>query len=147
MELDVILKVAATIFLTSLTIFVIYLIFYFNSLNKMIKSMTENILQFSRSIQETLADVSKKIDFLKEKIETSLDHLDSTSVQIKKSFENIDQKVDALEKIYKPFAELSEYVYQRVAPPLQTTSRIISGLSKGVNVFVDMLSRKNKGEQ
>jgi len=147
MEFDVILKVAGIVLLVALTFLVIYLIFYFNSLNKMIKSMTENIFQLSRSIQDTLADVSKDIDSLKEKLEVSLSNLDSTSVQIKKSFENIDQKVDALESIYKPFVELSEYVYQRVAPPLQTTSRIISGISKGVNVFVDILSRKNRGTQ
>lgn len=142
MELEIILKSAAIVLLISLTILVFYLIFYFNSLNRMFKSTTEQIFQLSRSIQESLTDISKNIDSLKNKMEQTLGNLDSTSIQIRKSFENLNEKVDAIESIYKPFKELSDYVYQRVATPLQTTSRVISGISKGINVFVDFLSKK-----
>ncbi len=142
MELDIFVKSAGIILLISLTILVIYLIFYFNSLNKIFKSTTEQIFQLSRSIQESLSDISKNIDSLKNKMEQTLGNLDSASIQIRKSFENINEKVDAIESIYKPFKELSYYVYQRVAPPLQTTSRVVSGIAKGINVFVDFLSKK-----
>ncbi len=142
MELEIILKSAAIVLLISLTILVFYLIFYFNSLNRLFKSTTEQIFQLSRSIQESLTDISKNIDSLKNKLEQTLGNLDSTSIQIRKSFENLNEKVEAIESIYKPFKELSDYVYQRVATPLQTTSRVISGISKGINVFVDFLSKK-----
>lgn len=142
MELEIILKSAAIVLLISLTILVFYLIFYFNSLNRLFKSTTEQIFQLSRSIQESLTDISKNIDSLKNNLEQTLGNLDSTSIQIRKSFENLNEKVDAIESIYKPFKELSDYVYQRVASPLQTTSRVISGISKGINVFVDFLSKK-----
>lgn len=142
MELEIILKSAAIVLLISLTILVFYLIFYFNSLNRLFKSTTEQIFQLFRSIQESLTDISKNIDSLKNKMEQTLGNLDSTSIQIRKSFENLNEKVGAIESIYKPFKELSDYVYQRVATPLQTTSRVISGISKGINVFVDFLSKK-----
>ncbi|MFN3270283.1 MAG: hypothetical protein ACK42G_06845, partial [Candidatus Kapaibacteriota bacterium] len=64
--------------------------------------------------------------------------------QIKKSFQNIDEKVNSIEEIYKPFTQLSNYVYNKVATPLQNTSRVISGIYKALEVFIGVLSKKGE---
>lgn len=132
------------VFLVLITfgIFIIFLIFYIGSLNKAIKSTLIELQNFSKSIETILREVSNDLNEIKSKFEASLSNLDETTVQIKKSFQNFDAKVNSFDSLYKPFSELSQYVYQRIAPPLLTASRVVSGISKAVEVFVNILSTK-----
>ncbi|MCX7880584.1 MAG: DUF948 domain-containing protein [Ignavibacteria bacterium] len=144
MEFDLILKISSVFVLVALAVLIIFLIFYLSSLNKLVNSAVEEILIFSKSIESTLKKITLDIEELKGKAETTLGSFNDTSVQIKKSFQNIDEKLNEINGIFKPFSELSRYVYDRVAIPLQTSARLISGASKAINIFFDILS-KGKG--
>lgn len=142
MELDLILKIAGIIVLFSLAFLIFFVVFYLGSLNKFIKQTISEIFSLSQNIETTTRKLAQDLDELKERLQVSMDNLDSATLQIKKSFQNFDEKVNKIENIVTPFQGLSKYIYERVAEPLQTTARTISGVSKAVKVFLDILSKR-----
>lgn len=145
MDVDLILKVAGIVSLFTLAVFFIFLIFYIGSLNRFIKQTITEIFNLSKNIESLTRKLAQDIDDLKTRIQVTLDNLDDSMIQIKNSFHNIDEKVNTIEGIFKPFQDLSKYIYIRVAEPLQVTARTISGASKALKVFFDFFSQK-KGQ-
>ncbi|MGQ9819490.1 MAG: hypothetical protein ACUVQ1_06145 [Candidatus Kapaibacteriales bacterium] len=142
MELDIILKLAGIFVLLSLSILIILLVFYVSNINKFIKQTISEILSLSQKIELTTQKLAKDIDDLKERLNFSMENLDNATIQIRKSFKNIDENINVIKNIFTPFQELSKYVYDRVAEPLQTTARTISGVNKFFKVFSNVLSKK-----
>lgn len=142
MELDVILKISSIVVLFALLVLIVFLIFYLANINKFIKQTISEILSFSQNIEFTTKKLANDIDELKERLNVSMENLDNATIQIKKSFQNIDYNVNVIKNIFSPFQDLSKYVYDRVSGPLQTTARTISGVSKFVKVFLDFLLKK-----
>ncbi len=142
MEIDDLMRAVVLFVLIPFGILVILIIFFIISLSRAIKSTLNELQNLSKTIETTLRDVSNDVKDIKSKFESSLSNLDETSEQIRKSFQNFDAKVNTFEGIFKPFTELSQFVYQRIAPPLQSTSRLIGGISKAVEVFINVLSTK-----
>lgn len=142
MELDVILKIVGIVVLFALSILIVFLIFYLGNINKFIKQTVSEILSLSQNIEFTTKKLANDIDELKERVNVSMENLDNATIQIKKSFQHIDENINLIKNIFSPFQHLSKYVYDRVAEPLQTTARTISGVSKFVKVFFDILTKK-----
>lgn len=145
MELDVILKITGIVVLFTLSILIVFLIFYLGNINKFIKQTISEVLSLSQNIEFTTKKLVDDIGELKERLNVSMGNLDNATMQIKKSFQNIDENVNLIKNIFSPFQDLSKYVYDRVAEPLQIIARTTSGVSKFVKVFIDILSKK-RGE-
>lgn len=142
MELDVILKITGIVVLFTLSILIVFLIFYLGNINKFIKQTISEVLSLSQNIEFTTKKLVDDIGELKERLNVSMGNLDNATMQIKKSFQNIDENVNLIKNIFSPFQDLSKYVYDRVAEPLQIIARTTSGVSKFVKVFIDILSKK-----
>lgn len=144
METEFLLQIlgicALVLFIILSTIF----LFSINSVFKSIKETSRSITRLSEDLSNSMKQLNLDISELKEKMLESLQSIESTSNQIKATTEKLEAEVLAVTRSIKPYENLLDDVYNKIAPPILTASKYISALSKGVSVFTAVLGKKKQ---
>ena len=139
---------------------------FINQAVKSLKDISKDINELKSRVIITLDEVSE----IKEQLSGTLDDLADLKNKSTKSFEaitelrgeaitlmkdagvtlreftstahSIENQVNAVSDIVKPFSNLSYYVYRKIEPPIRDTANVIGAFSKAATVFSSMIFRK-----
>lgn len=142
MELDIAIKIAALLALLIIFLLAIYLIISLRSATKLIKEASVSLKSLTDDILRSLDGLGRDMKELKEKVIDSLNDFDHASNELSTSIEVIKSHADSIYNAFVPFSHLARVVYDRVAPPINTGSLVISAASKAINAFVNSIGKK-----
>jgi len=128
--MDILLEILASL---ALVAFVILTIYAMVSLRALVRVMNDS--------RNSLAQITSDISQLKDKLVVSLDNIDKATLDMEGTINRLENHVNTILGSVDPFVKLSQYVYQKVAPPITTSALLISGISKAVTTFVNLLSK------
>lgn len=119
--------------------------------NKLTSSL-DDLTGLKGQVSETLTEFNKlqgklinAVDDLRDMKDETLSLMKSAEDSFKDfkvAVNRIEEQAEKITSIVKPFNDLSNYLYKKIAPPLIETANIVSATSKAVSVFASVLSRK-----
>ena len=142
MELDIAIRIAGLFAIIGVFVFAIFFIISFRAVTRLVEEVAESLKKLTVDVSVTLNDMSRDINELKLKVTESLEIIDGTSQQIASSFETLENQASTVYKSIQPFTVLFKLVYDRIAPPLNTSSLIVSAASKAVESFLGIVFKK-----
>ena len=96
-----------------------------------------NFNELKPKIEEALDDLKD----LKSKSIESLQHSDDTMDSAKITLDNINNKIDKIDSVIIPFEMLARNFYNKVAEPVNTTSKVVSAAFKAANIFANRFKK------
>jgi len=129
--MDLTIQIISLVALVAFIVLTVYAVISLNSMRKLSDDATKSLFMLTRDINE-----------LKLKLIESLENLDTTAKQISLSTQLMEEDVNSVTSMFKPFNELANVVYDKISPPIIQTATLISAISKAVNVFTNLLSGK-----
>ncbi|OGU11936.1 MAG: hypothetical protein A2X61_13520 [Ignavibacteria bacterium GWB2_35_12] len=129
--MDLALQIISLIALVAFIVLTVYAVISLNSMRKLSDDAARSLNTMTRDINE-----------LKVKLIESLENLDNTAIQIGSSTQRLEEDVNSVTGIFKPFNKLATDVYNKISPPIIQSATIISAISKAINVFANVLVSK-----
>lgn len=65
-----------------------------------------------------------------------------TLQEFKSTARSIENQMDAVSGMIKPFSNLSGFVFKKIEPPIRDTANVVGAFSKAVSVFSHMLFKR-----
>lgn len=129
--MDLTIQIISLIALVAFIVLTVYVVISLNSMRKLSDDATKSLFMLTKDINE-----------IKFKLIESLENIDNTAKQISLSTQLMEEDVNSVTSMFKPFNELANVVYDKISPPIIQTATLISAISKAVNVFTNLLSGK-----
>ncbi|TAL71129.1 MAG: hypothetical protein EPN82_00500 [Bacteroidetes bacterium] len=129
--MDLILQIISLIALIAFIVLAIYAVFSLISFRKLSDDAAHSLNMLTRDVNE-----------LKVKLIDSLENLDNTAKLIGTSTQKMEEDVNSVTGILKPFNKLASDVYDKISPPIIQTATLISAISKAISVFASVLVTK-----
>lgn len=150
--MDEALNVIAIIALTSITVFVVFGIVFLSKTIKILSNssrnidkITENFTVVKTRLMISLEEISETRKDIKELKEKSLEHLDQwkeTSTKANLLIDNVNNGVDNVIESIEPYERLINRSYNKIAPPIDKATSIVSALTKAIEAFGSRLKSK-----
>lgn len=150
--MDEALKVIAIIALTSITVFVVFGIVFLSKTikilsdaSKNIDKVTENIIVLKSRLMISLEEISETrndIKELKEKSLENLEHWKETSTKANHLIDNVNGGANKVIESIEPYERLINRSYNKIAPPIDKATSIVSALTKAIEVFGSRLKSR-----
>ena len=150
--MDEALKVIAIIALTSITVFVVFGIVFLSKTIKILSNssrnldkITENVTVLKTRLMISLEEISETRKDIKELKEKSLEHLNhwkETSNKANHLIDNINNGVDNVIESIEPYERLISRSYNKIAPPIDKATSIVSALTKAIEAFGSRLKSR-----
>ncbi|MBI5326063.1 MAG: DUF948 domain-containing protein [Ignavibacteriae bacterium] len=129
--MDLALQIISLIALIAFIILAVYAVTSLISMRKLSDDATRSLDMLTKDVRE-----------LKEKLIESLENLDDTAKLIGISTQKMEEDVNSVTSILKPFNKLAADVYNKISPPIIQTATLISAISKAISVFANVLVGK-----
>ncbi len=157
--IDIMLKITALAALLSITLLAFMAMSTLSKFNKSFNTIIDNIKNVTNDLSSAKdkiielvdglnllrEDLSKKmveITDLKNSTQESLQHFNEMSVKVKNTSEKVEERMDQITGIFKPFEILVESVYDKIAQPVNQSAHFIGAAVKAIGVFVSKVSNK-----
>jgi len=142
--MDTEFKVIAIIVIVLLGLMAVFLIIALKSLNKLLHDTATSITNMTVDLTKSVNRVTEDINELKDNLNKSLMSIDSATKQLTVTSKTIDDGFQRAFDVIEPVEQLVTNVYQRVAPPLNYLSLIISGGSKAAGAFINAFANRKR---
>ena len=142
--MDTEFKVIAIIVIVLLGLMAVFLIIALKSLNKLLHETAEAITRMTVDLTKSVNKVTEDINDLKDRLTQSLTSIDSATQQRTATSKTIDNGFQRAFDVIEPVEQLVSNVYERVAPPLNYLSLIVSGGSKAAVAFINAFANRKR---
>lgn len=119
--------------LTALIVFIILAIYAISSLSK----VNSLLVDLKPKIEKSLDGLEE----LKDKSIESMTNADETSKNFASLAKTVENQVEEIEGIIKPYKQLANDVYSKVYRPINNSAVIVSAINKAVSTFTERLRR------
>lgn len=150
--MDETLKVIAIIALTSISVFVVFGIVFISKTIKILTNtsknmdkITENVTVLKTRLMISLEEVSetrRDMKELKEKSLENLNHWKETSSKTNNLIDNVNSGVSSVIDSIEPYERLINRSYNKIAPPIDKATTIVSAFAKAIEAFGSKLKSK-----
>lgn len=101
-----------------------------------VNSALDELVELEKTARVLISDMSE----MKVQAVDLMQNANQSLDELKSALNSIEDNMSSVGKISKPFAALSELVYDKVAPPVIQAANIISALTKAMSVFTNVIS-------
>lgn len=129
--MDLALQIISLIALVAFIVLTVYAVISLNSMRQLSDDATRSLNMMTRDINE-----------LKIKLIESLENIDNTSKQIGSTTQKLEEDINSVTGMLKPFNKLATDVYDKISPPIIQSATLISAISKAISVFASVLVSK-----
>lgn len=143
--MDEILKILGVISLAGIIVLVIYLMIFLSKSLNIFKNVSNNFNKISENITaiktrafvtfDEISEVKKDINELKNKSIESMEYLDETNKSTKILIDGINNTANDIRNTIKPYEDLANNTYEKIAPPIKSIASFVSAMTKGINAF------------
>ncbi len=152
---------ASMLALGSFIILAIFIIVFLSNAGKFIEQAKLSLNKASADLSDIKKDVKttlKGIDVMQDEFVKSLHHFNDMKAKAVDTMTNLDDSIEAIQEttqsvrtradavynIIRPFNDLSEHIYNKIAPPLIETANFITAATKAFSTFSGILFRKKQ---
>jgi hypothetical protein len=144
MELTPVLEIVLIIALLAFILVIGFFLVLIRSASMFLKETSKSIDIFAKSASLSIDKMNKDISDLKIEIVESIGVMNKAVFIATDAISSIQNEFDRVSHITHAFEGLANQVYNVIAPPINKTALFMSALSKGTNIFKNMIIKKNK---
>ena len=116
---------------------VMIMIFMFIKISKTLDALQDNFAELTTSFTKAVEDIGE----IKDQAITSMQLIDKSAIEFIEVSNDVQEKIDRIAGTFDPLRNMVDALQARIAPPVMQMAGVASAVSKGVNAFVDRLSR------
>jgi len=150
--MDEILKLVAIVALLAISFFAVFGVMFFIKTQKVLQDSLRNFDKITENTNvlktrvmislEELSETNKELKEVKQKSIYTMEQWNETSKKTNDLIDNVNQGTKRIISTIEPYERLVDRSYQKIAPPIDKATSVISALSKAVSVFSSKLSSK-----
>ncbi len=150
--MDEILKLVAIVALLAISFFAVFGVMFFIKTQKVLQDSLRNFDKITENANvlktrvmislEELSETNKELKEIKQKSIYTMEQWNETSKKTNDLIDNVNNGTKRIISTIEPYERLVDRSYNKIAPPIDKATSVISALSKAVSVFSSKLSSK-----